>query len=250
MQVAHPVIGPGVRDFDVFTDDPWGRLDRTVSSLETQLFGGEAAVAEANRLREIHVKIKGTGFHGERYSALRPEAYAWVPITNYQAVVQHRAVFGRSLTDARQRQLWAEHRQTAMVLGIKDHHLPETIEDLAVYVDRMIAERLEHNETVSMLLQTFSFEDVPPPTNWLPAPIWSALKPFGKEVARDAVVGTLAPAMREKLGLSWTAADEIKLRAMALAVRRASPLVPDKLMHYPLAYNAMQASHEHRRLAR
>src|SRR5665213_2706707 len=78
LQVMHPVIGAGVRDFSTFTADPWGRLDRTLCSLQTQLFGGAEAVDEARRLRQLHRAIRGVGFSGEPYRALDPAAYAWV----------------------------------------------------------------------------------------------------------------------------------------------------------------------------
>ena len=62
LQTAHPVVGAGVRDFSDFTRDPWGRLDRTLRSLQVQLFGGPAALGEAERLRRLHRGIRGTGF--------------------------------------------------------------------------------------------------------------------------------------------------------------------------------------------
>src|ERR1700728_2027640 len=59
LQVMHPVVGAGVRDFSDFKTDPWGRLDRTLVSLQVQLFGGARAVDEAERLRQVHRAIRG-----------------------------------------------------------------------------------------------------------------------------------------------------------------------------------------------
>src|SRR5580698_10847417 len=82
LQTMHPVVGAGVRDHSDYRTDPWGRLDRTITSLQIQMFGGQRAVDEAARLREMHKAIRGVGFAGEHYSALQPQAYAWVHLSN------------------------------------------------------------------------------------------------------------------------------------------------------------------------
>lgn len=247
MQVAHPVIGAGVRDFSAFRADPWGRLDRTVTSLTTQLFGGEQAVAEAQRLRQMHRSIKGTGFHGERYSALDPEAYAYVHLSNIDSTLKFNDLFVRLLSTADKRRLYAEWRQAGLVLGIRDSHLPDDVEGLRAYIDEKVANKLELNATCSELIATLNLRDVPPPYAMFPEPVWVALKPAGRSLLHDTTIGTLPPALREKLGLRWTASDEARLQRVATAVRTASRLVPTRAMHYPLAYQAVRAARHHER---
>ena len=76
----------------------------------------------------------------------------------------------------------------------------------------------------------------------LPRPLWAALKPSGRHLLHDTTVGTLPPALREKLGLEWSASDEQRLQRVAAAVRAATMLVPDRALHYPLAYQAVRAA--------
>jgi uncharacterized protein (DUF2236 family) len=245
LQVSHPTIGAGVRDHSDFAADPWGRLDRTLGSLQLQLLGGQQSVTEARRLRQLHKSINGTGFHGERYHALQPEAYAWVHMANLDTLMVFQRWFGHRLSPARQRQLFDEFRQVGLMLGIRESDMPADQAGLGEYLDDMVATRLADNQTVRVLLESLSLRDVPPPWRLFPAPLWTALRPFGRAVLRDVTVGTLPPALRRKLDLRWEPADQRRLERLAAAVRAASPLVPDRLLHYPLGYRAMRAARSH-----
>lgn len=245
LQVMHPTIGAGVAQFSEFRADPWGRLERTVDSLLAQLYGGQQAVAEAERLREMHKSIKGIGFHGERYSALNPEAYAWVHLSNFDTVLELHGLFADSLTGAQQRQYYAEWRQAGLVLGIRDHHMPATLGGFHTYVDEMIDTTLEATPTASDLLESLTLADVPaPPWKLFPKPLWAPLRPLGRFVLHDSTVGTLPPALRDKLGLTWSLRQERRLHHFAAAVRAAAPLVPERLRGYPLSYQAKRAARE------
>lgn len=60
LQVAHPVVGTGVEDHSDFRTRPWQRLWRTVASLHTVIYGGQAAAtAEGERLLRVHIPMKG-----------------------------------------------------------------------------------------------------------------------------------------------------------------------------------------------
>ncbi|AHH95906.1 oxygenase MpaB family protein [Kutzneria viridogrisea] len=243
MQVMHPVIGAGVHDHSVFRTDPWGRLERTVGSLVTQLFGGPDAVAEGQRLRETHRSIRGTGFHGERYSALHPEPYAWVHLSIFSSMLELYGLFEQPLTGAQQRQFYAEWRQAGLVLGVAQRRMPPTLGEFHTYLDGMIDTRLAPNPAAQDLLESLTLNDVPPPP-WrlFPKALWAPLRPLGRFALYDTTVGTLPPALREKLGLEWTDVHERRLRRFAAAVRATAPLVPERLRQYPLAYRARRAA--------
>jgi uncharacterized protein (DUF2236 family) len=68
------------------------------------------------------------------------------------------------------------------------------------------------------------------------------MKPLGRTVLRDFTVGTLPAALRERMGLAWTAADERRLDRLRTLVRTASRAIPDRLLHYPLGYRAKVAA--------
>jgi uncharacterized protein (DUF2236 family) len=239
LQTAHPVVGAGVRDFSDFSRDPWGRLDRTLRSLQLQLFGGPAALGEADRLRRLHRGIRGTGFEGERYRALDPEAYAWVHLSNFDTVLAGVRWFGPSLTRAEREQLYAEWRQTGLVLGIRQDRMPPDLEAFRSYVRHMVCDTLSDNETVRTLLSSLELKGVePPPWPLFPGPLWHVLRPLGRSFLHDVTVGTLPTPMRQRLGLPWTLLDRRRLQAAAILVRAAATPLPDRVLHYPMGARA------------
>jgi uncharacterized protein (DUF2236 family) len=244
LQVAHPVVGAGVKDHSIFRKDPWGRLDRTTDSLFTQIFGGDDALAEAARLREFHKAIKGVDARGRRYHALNPEAYFWVHATLFVSTIQIEKYFGTPLTRAEQEGFYAEWRQLGLVLGIRDQDMPRTLDGFERYVEVMLRERLEDNETVRDVLFAVSLREVDPPPWWpLPESIWRHVgKPVGRSAFELTTVGLLPPQVRELLGMKWTRRDEMTLRALGAIVRRGVPLLPAKVRLYPIAYQAKRAA--------
>jgi uncharacterized protein (DUF2236 family) len=245
LQVSHPVVGAGVRDFSDFTRDPWGRLDRTLGSLITQLFGGERLLAEAERLRRMHRTIKGTGFHGERYSALHPEAWAWVHLSNFDTAIHFNDRLVRPLTLAQKRRLYGEWRDVGLLLGVQAAEIPDRFDEVPAYVEDMVARRLEHTPTCDIVLKSLELQGIEPPSPLFPAPLWRAVKPLGRRVGHDTTVGLLPPRLRQRLGLAWTARDEARLQRTLTGVRLAAKLVPDRALHYPAAYRAMRQARAH-----
>jgi uncharacterized protein (DUF2236 family) len=245
MQASHPMIGAAVRDYSRFKNDPWGRLSGTTASLMTQLFGAEQSVAEAQRLRQIHRNFTGTDFAGERYSGLNPDAYAWVQMSNADTVLLFGRLFGTVRTPAEQQQAFDEIRCAGLVLGVDDKRMPTDVTGLREYVAKMSVDRLVDNPTVRDVLDSFTLRQVPPPRKWLPGPVWAVLRPFGRTLVHDFTVGTLPTELRDKLELRWSDTDQRRLDATVLAVRAATPLIPDRLLHYPQAYRAMQAARRH-----
>src|SRR5438105_7703098 len=78
LQVAHPTVAAGVRDFSDFEQRPWDRLLRTLDYVNLLVYGGPQAVVAGRRLRDMHKRFRGLREDGQRYYALEPEAYAWV----------------------------------------------------------------------------------------------------------------------------------------------------------------------------
>lgn len=252
MQVAHPVVGAGVADFSTFRTDPWGRMDRTLRSLQAQLFGGPDATVEADRLRRLHAGIKGVGFDKERYRALDPEAQAWVHFSNLDTVLVWHRRFGRPLDDAEQTRLVAEWCQVGLVLGVRPRYMPRDVAGLHAYVDHMVKSCLGDNPTVRDVLGAVSMASTPPPP-WAPlaggavsrlawGTAWALARPIGSRALNDATVGTLPAGLRHKLGLGWSARQERRLDHLAGLVRHTAALIPDRLAQYPRAYQAQQAA--------
>ncbi len=244
LQTAHPVVGAGVRDFSDFAADPWGRLERTLRSLQLQLFGGGAAREEAGRLRRLHASFRGTGFDGAPYRAVDPDAYAWVHLANFDSTLAFHRWFGPALRPEEQGRLYAEWRQVGRLLGIGDEHLPADLDGCRRHVRAVVEGTLTDNETVRTLLDSFRLSGVGPPWHQMPEPVWRALRPLGASFVHDATVGTLPGSLRRRLGLRWTTADRARLQATAVLVRAASLPLPDGIAHYPMGARARREARQ------
>src|SRR4051794_36586952 len=58
LQVAHPVVAAGVEQHSSFRQDPWGRLERTLSRVAAISHGPDPTGAAAD-LRAAHRSIQG-----------------------------------------------------------------------------------------------------------------------------------------------------------------------------------------------
>jgi len=238
LQVAHPVVGAGVRDHSNFRADPWGRLERTVESLLLQLFGGAATAAEGQRLRALHTRITGTGFDGRPYAALDLEAGAWVHISNFDTVVVYHQRFGRGLSPADVERLWGEWRRVGRLLAIPAEHLPETGVEAERRVASLDSGRLGPNPTVDDLLDAFTLADVAAPYPVVPGPLWRGVRRPAGRLLSDLTVGTAPPALRDCLDLPWTVRDQRRLTREIAVVRAAERALPDVVAQAPVARQA------------
>jgi uncharacterized protein (DUF2236 family) len=231
LQVAHPVVGAGVAEHSNFRADPWSRLLRTLDFLTCMNFGGpELAHQTGTRVREMHKLIRGTMPNGERYSALDPEAYAWVHATLADAIVRGNEHFIRPIPARDLEPFWAEWRRMGRLLGVRERDLPERWSDFGGYFDRMIADRLERTRSVDDVMA--ALEQPPPPVRGVPSPLWKAMRLPARRSARIGMVGMMPPAFRRKLGLPWKRGHELEFRAMARASRAAGPLMPRSVKEF------------------
>ncbi|MFE0700788.1 oxygenase MpaB family protein [Streptomyces sp. NPDC058872] len=246
LQVAHPAVGAGVDDHSVFRTDPWGRGERSLRSLQLWIYGGDEAAREGRRLRELHRTIQGVDAHGRRYHALTPAYYSWVHATGFPIYRHGLRLLVRPLSEAQERQLYAEWLQVGRILGIHDRDMPQTIEAFWPYYRRVLAEEIEATAVVRELLDT----DLP-----LPAPdrgplplrlvlrvLWPVLRrPFLK-LRTFLTVGLMPPEARRAIGLEWTDAQERALRRFTRTVRVVVPVLPERLRYLPLARRARKAA--------
>ncbi len=251
MQVAHPAIGAGVDAHSVFRTDPWGRGERSLRSLQLWIYGGEEAAREGRRLRELHRTIQGTDAHGRRYHALTPAYYSWVHATGFPVYTWGLRLLARPLTEAQERQLYAEWLQVGRILGIHDRDMPPTIEEFWPYYRKVLAEELEATVVVRELLDPD--QPVPAPDRG-PMPLRLALRLLWPVLRRPFLrlrafltVGLMPPDAREAIGLEWTEAQERTLRRFARVVRTVVPVLPERLRYLPLARRAREAARRAKR---
>lgn len=245
MQVAHPAVGAGVDDHSVFRTDPWGRGERSLTSLQLWVYGGPAAAEEGRRLRKLHRSIQGTDAHGRRYHALTPAYYAWVHATGYPVFRHAQRYLGRPFTPAQERQLYAEWLQVGRILGIHDRDMPQTIEEFWPYYRGLLDTEIQQTAVVREL--TATDRPLPAPDRgpwWVRLPlrlVWPVLLPGFARFRRFVTIGLMPPDARRALGLPWTDVQERRLRRLGRVVRLVVPLLPERVRFLPLARRARRA---------
>ncbi|MEU7896210.1 oxygenase MpaB family protein [Nonomuraea sp. NPDC049152] len=248
LQTMHPAVGAAVAEHSTYKQDPWGRLTRTLTSVQKWVYGGAEAEREGRRLRQMHARISGTDERGRSYHALNGEAYAWVHLTLFERFVVLNRYFGTPYSGEKERRLYAESRRLGQILRVPEREVPPTLDDFWLYFDRMVAERLEPHPTALEVLATMRGTPAPP---MVPRPLRGVWRPVGMgsgEFNYFVTVGTLPPAVREVLGLEWSQKDERRLRRLGRAVAALTPRLPERVRYMPIAYRARRAARDRREL--
>ncbi|HEY1919357.1 MAG TPA: oxygenase MpaB family protein [Streptosporangiaceae bacterium] len=243
MQAMHPVIGDALSRHPVVITDPWGRRTRSVDSIQLWIYGGPEALAESRRLRELHAPVRGRDIDGRDYSALNPEAWAWVPLSAYPAFLTMCRLFGEPLGPAGEERLYEEIKNLARIFGVREQHIPATVPEFWAYHDTMISTRLVNHPFVHDVLRKVRTPPPPPVMRGPLAPLWRALIPVTGRVNVWIVTGTFPPEVRDILELNWTDRDERLLRLTGQAIRYLARVTPEPLRYPPMPRHA-------RRLAR
>jgi uncharacterized protein (DUF2236 family) len=249
LQVMHPAIGAVVGQRSTYRTDPWGRAARSFASVQTWVYGGQAAIDEGHRLRRMHMTLDATDEQGRYHHALSADPWAWVPLTAYHAVCNYSRYFlPRALTDDQLETAYYEVLRMCRILQVPERSLPPTTDAYRTYFDDMVEHVLEDHATAHQVLATAA-QSPPPP--WLPAPLralWPAAGRVGGELNRLVTVGALPPAARDKLGLRWTRTDEAGLRAFGALAGRLNAQLPERVKYMPIAYHARRAARARRSL--
>jgi uncharacterized protein (DUF2236 family) len=226
LQVAHPTVGAGVSEHSDFAADPWGRLMRTLDFTNVLIYGGpDAAYEMGRRVREMHKRIKGTLPDGRPYHALEPSAYAWVHATLAEGIVTGHARFGRPFSPDQRERFWAEWRALGRLIGVREQDLPAGWGPFREYFHTMVRETLQPTPAVHEVLTALA-EPIAPPLPGLTDLTWRVARAPARRLTTLGMVGLMPAVLRRRLGLRWSAAQEVELRALGAATRAATPLMP------------------------
>jgi len=249
LQTMDPTIAAVVDEHSVFRTDALGRAGRSIASVMTWIYGGDEALAEADRLRAMHTQLNTTDEHGVRHTALSARPWAWVLQTGIYSMIESSTYFSRrSFTAEEKEMIYEEAKQLMRNFRVVEQEIPPTYAEFVQHVERIIDERLVATNVAYDYLQVS--RRIPPPPA-LPHPIrplWRvALRPVGA-VQHFVTVGTAPPAVRDKLALDWHARDEAALRTLGWVVGRAVPLLPERVRYFPIAYEARRVERARQRL--
>ena len=227
LQVAHPTVGAGVQDYSDFEERPWSRLLETLDYVTVLVYGGQLAIPAGRRLRERHRHFKGTLRDGRRYSALEPDAYAWVHATLIKTYVAGHAHFGRPMTLHETARFYDEYRRLGRLVGVRERDLPRTWSGFCDYFERMTREELVRTAALDRVL--VALRRVPPPPGLPPELLWRAIRIPAAEALRLGAIGPMSRALRRRLGIDWGWRDEAAFRALGIACRGLDPVMPHRL---------------------
>jgi uncharacterized protein (DUF2236 family) len=249
LQTMEPSIAAVVDEHSTFRTDPFGRAFRSVASVMTWIYGGEEALAEADRLRTMHTTLNSVDADGVRHTALASAPWAWVMQTGAYAMLEASQYFSRQpLTPADKDALYQETKQVWRNLGVIEKEIPATYPELVEHVENTIDERLYASKVAHDVLKVTRKPPRPRPLPGILEPLWRlAIAPVA-QLQYFVLIGTTPAAARQKLGIDWTVFDELTLRILGRAVSHTVPLLPERLRYFPIAYEARQLERNRQRL--
>lgn len=245
LQVMHPAIGTVVDQRSSFRTDPWGRAARSFDSVQTWIYGGEEAIAEGHRLRRMHKPLNATDDNGVTHQALSAEPWAWVPLTGFWAfTITSKYFLPEPLTEAQLDQMYDEMVNLCRILQVPERMLPPTRAAYWTYFDNMVDNVLVDHPVAHEVVVSPANAPAPPTIPGPLQPAWIPLRSLLSRFNRIITVGLLPPAARDKLGLKWTAKDELTLRALGRSLSAMNDRLPEKSRYLPIAYHAREAARQ------
>ncbi len=135
LQTLHPLAMAGVAEHSDYSDDPWGRLNRTGRFVGATTYGSTAtAEAAISVVRRIHTRVRGIAPDGRPYSATDPHLLLWVHVTEVDSFLKAFDRYGGGkLRDAERDQYVAEMAEVARRLGSEEP--PTSVAELEACIE-------------------------------------------------------------------------------------------------------------------
>ena len=241
LQVMHPAIDAGVREHSDFFSNPWNRIIRSAGPILGVVFDEDPQVT-GHTVRDFHRPIKGTLSDHSRYAALDPETYFWAHATFFEAQIATQELLGTPLSDVAKVQLYAESITWYERYGLSMRPVPGDYAAFQEYWQRMLDEVLQPTPLARASIRKPK-RRLPAPYAWMDGPAWAISYPLLVSTSTWLIGGTLPTQAREILDIQWSHNDEMRLRALAGAVRLGWPVLPTRLKRLPRTNEATRARH-------
>ncbi|AYF77829.1 DUF2236 domain-containing protein [Nocardia yunnanensis] len=249
LQTMEPTIAAVVDEHSTFRTDPMGRAMRSIASVMMWVYGGDEALAEADRLRKMHATLNTTDAAGVKHRALASAPWAWVLHTGVFAFTEGNRYFSRDkLTDADKEAYYQETVQLMRNFSVAPKEIPASYAEWEPWFWDQVHNHLQATGVAYDYLKVI--RNIAPPKQ-IPRPLHPAWRAVTKPVGRLQyffTVGTTPEVVRDKLGLEWTAKDERALRVLGWAIGRAVPRLPERVRYFPIAYEARRLERDRARL--
>ena len=238
LQTMEPSIAAVLEKHSVFRTDPVGRGLRSVASVMMWVYADEESLEEVERLRRLHAPLDAVDADGVRHTALSSGPWAWVLLTGMHAFVSATSVFGPISDGDDAASVYEEMKQLMRGFRVAEKEIPATYDDFREHFDRVVTDHLRDTQMARDFLEGSRH---PGPPLGLPRwlhPVWRvALSPMGY-FQHLAILGMAPPAARRTLGVRWGRWQDLQLRAFGRTVGTVVPLLPERLIYFPIAYEA------------
>jgi uncharacterized protein (DUF2236 family) len=232
LQSMHPVVAQALDEHSDLLENPVGRLLRSAAPVLGVVVDPDP-VETGTWVRDMHRGIKGKGYH-----ALHPEVFFWTHATFFESQIAMRETFGRPFSRAELDQLYAESITWWRRYGMTDRVVPPDWPAFQRYWQHMLENVLEATPVVKTTLEMAASE-FPSPMPGVVKMSWPALAPLVIDSQSLVFRGTAPPEVRERLGLTWSKTDRVRLASFAGAVRAAFAATPAPLRRHPWDRSAM-----------
>jgi uncharacterized protein (DUF2236 family) len=236
LQALHPVAMDGVARFSGgFRDEPWPRLIRTATYVDTLTFGTrtEAQVA-VDRVRGIHRRLGATEeTTGRAYRVDDPDLLLWVHCCEVDSLLSVARRGGLPLTDDDADRYVAEQVTSATLIGVPAEHVPDSVAGLAAYFEAIRPELA----VTAAARDAYRLIVLPPMPTWVryltPAqPAWGGLATLA--------VALLPPWARRLYSLPGLGLTDAAATAGLKAFRQTMLRLPQRARRSPIVWGGFE----------
>ncbi len=150
MEVLHPSVMAGVFTQSTYRQEPLRRARNTLGYVLRTTFGCTRAATDViERVKKIHSHVGGVRADGVKYQALEPELIGWVHTCIPWAVMRAFETYNRPLTLDEKNRYLTEQAVIGRMGGAD--WVPETVEQLDAYVERMRPLMAMNDQTVEFI---------------------------------------------------------------------------------------------------
>ncbi len=231
LQLAHPLVAAGVEEHSDFRADPWRRLQGTLRSYLTIVYGTTtAARAEIRRLNGLHRSIVGAG-----YTARDPDLALWVHATLVDTTIAAYVAWIEPLLRDERARYYRETLPIGRAFGVPEDRLPVDLDAFEAYVASMLAPG--GPVRVSAVARDLAHAVLHPPLGpVMPALGWVPRSAYAWTLWPS--VGLLPASIRADYGFRWGPLERLVSSWLVTAWRSWRPILPASFRQMPHALAA------------
>jgi uncharacterized protein (DUF2236 family) len=231
LQLAHPLIAAGVDEHSDFRADPWRRLQGTLRSYLTIVYGtATAARAEIRRLNGLHRSIAGAG-----YTARDPDLSLWVHATLVDTTIAAYDAWLEPMPRDQRARYYAETMPIGRAFGIPADLLPPDLDAFEAYVALMLAP--DGPVRVSPLARELADAVLHPPLGPV-VPVLASVPARFYAWTLWPSIGLLPASIRADYGFRWGPLERSVSAWLVAGWRGWRPLLPVTFRQMPQALAA------------